>query len=297
MFTKVMFFFIFILMGCSHHPSVSNETPKKVALVIGNQHYVGNELDNPINDAIGVSQSLRKIGFDVTLVLDITLHELNETLKDLEKKIEAENTIVFIYFAGHGNTLQKNSSEQFLMMTDKEQPILVSIFKFYDFFKRVHARHSIMAIDACRDYQKHYIALNDSKNSKKLKNFRGNFNLEKFRAGAIRYDDGIKKDIDVLLDREYDYKLPNSVLVSYATERNQRAKDWSIYDPLHSPYSYALMQHLDDEEVPIEEVFRRVRVSMLKETNRQQSNSEEMKLEKNIWLVPKKAQVALAPPI
>jgi hypothetical protein len=57
------------------------------------------------------------------------------------------------------------------------------------------------------------------------------------------------------------------------------------------------MQHLDDEEVPIEEVFRRVRVSMLKETNRQQSNSEEMKLEKNIWLVPKKAQVALAPPI
>jgi len=292
-----MFFFMFILMGCTTQPNDVTKVPKRVALVIGNQHYVGNELDNPINDAKGISKSLTKIGFDVTLVFDITLHELNQTLEALKSKIEPHNTIVFIYFAGHGNTLQKNSSEQFLMMTDKERPVLVSIFKFYDFLKEVHAKHSIMAIDACRDYQKHCIALNKIENAKKLKNFRGNFSLSDFRAGTIRYDNGIKKDIEVTLDKDYDYKLPNSTLVSYATERNQRAKDWSIYNPKHSPYSYALIEHLDDEEIPIEEVFRRVRISVLKETNRQQSNSEEMKLEKNIWLVPKKAQVALVPPI
>jgi len=296
MFRKVMFFSMFLFVGCAIQPS-HEEISKRVALVIGNKHYVGNELDNPINDAIGMSKSLRKIGFDVTMVFDITLQKLNQTLEGLKSKIEPYNTIVFIYFAGHGNSLQKNSSEQFLMMTDKERPVLVSIFKFYDFLKEVRAKHSIMAIDACRDYQKHYIPMNDIENSKNLKNFRGNFSLEKFRAGAIRYDEGIKKDIDVLLDNDYSYKLPNSTLVSYATERNQRAKDWSIYDAKHSPYSYALMKYLLDEEIPIEEVFRRVRVSILKETNRSQSNSEEMKLEKNIWLVPKKAQVALTPPI
>ena len=292
-----MLFFIFMLLACSHQPNMKNKVSKKVALVIGNQQYVSNELENPVNDARGISETLKKIGFDVTLLEDTTLHELNEALEELKSKIEPEKTIVFIYFAGHGNTLQKNSSEQFLMMTDKEKIVLVSIFKFYDFLERVKARHSIVAIDACRDYQQHYIALNHKNNSQSLKNFRGNFSVKGFRAGNIRYDDGIKKDVKVLLDNDYSYKLPNSSLVSYATEHNQKAKDWSIHDVHHSPYCYALMEHLDDEEVPIEEVFRRVRVSILKETKRKQSNSEEMKLEKNIWLVPKKAQVALAPPI
>ena len=292
-----MFFFTIILIGCTLAPLSESKAPKRVALVIGNQHYMGNGLNNPINDAKGVAKRLEVIGFDVTMVQDVTLKQLNQTLKGLKSKIEPNNTIVFIYFAGHGNSLQKNSSEQFLMMTDTKQPVLISIFKFYDFLKEVQARHSIIAIDACRDYQQHYVALSDSANRKALKNFRGNFSLEQFRAGTIRYDDGVKKDVKVLLDKEYDYRLPSSTLVSYATERNQRAKDWSIYDSKHSPYSYALIQHLDDEEIPIEELFRRVRVSILKETNRQQSNSEEMTLEKNIWLVPKKAQVALAPPI
>jgi len=292
-----MFISIFVFMGCSLQPKSETKVPKRVALVIGNQHYVDNELDNPINDAKAIAKTLKKIGFETTLELDITLHKLNDTLEHLKSKIEPDNTIVFIYFAGHGNSLQKNSSEQFLMMTDKEKPVLVSIFKFYDFLKNVKAKHSIIAIDACRDFQKHYITLNHRTNSKALKNFRGNFSLKGFRAGHIRYDDGIKKDVEVVLDNDYSYTLPNSTLVSYATERNQRAKDWSVYDVKHSPYSYGLIEHLDDEEVPIGEVFRRVRVSILKETNREQSNSEEMKLEKNIWLVPKKAQVALAPPI
>jgi len=100
-----------------------------------------------------------------------------------------------------------------------------------------------------------------------------------------------------LLDKDYDYKLPHSTLVSYSTQRNEKAKDWSLYDAHHSPYSYALMKHLKEKEIPIEEVFRRVRVDVLMETNRKQSNSEEMQLEKNIWLVPKKAKVAFSPPI
>jgi len=38
-------------------------------------------------------------------------------------------------------------------------------------------------------------------------------------------------------------------------------------------------------------------VALLKETNRKQSNLEELNLEKNIWLVPKRADVAFTPPI
>ncbi|CAA6803306.1 MAG: Unknown protein [uncultured Sulfurovum sp.] len=281
-----MFLFVFLFIGCTKPISVSKEPIKKVALVIGNQDYMGNnDLKNPINDAEGMKETLESIGFETMLVLDVTLAQLNESLETLKSKIEANKTIVFIYFAGHGNTLQKNSSEQFLMMTDKKQRTIVSIFKFYDFLKKVQARHSIIVLDACRDYQKHYTPINGAKNEE---NFRGN----------IRYDNGLKKDVKVFVEKNnYEDSLPRSTIVSYATQRNQKAKDFSRHNRKHSPYSYALMKYLDDEEIPIEEVFRRVRVSILEETNGEQSSSEEMKLEKNIWLVPKKAKIAFSPPI
>ena len=176
------------------------------------------------------------------------------------------------------------------MMTDKKEVVLVSIFKLYDFLNKAKARHNIVVIDACRDYKEQYVALDEVQNSQKLKNFRGNF-----RTPSIRSSDGIKKEQLVVLDNNYSYKLPPSTIVSYATMPNQRAKDWSIHDENHSPYAYALIQYLNDEEIPIEEVFRRVRVSLLKETGREQSNLEELNLEKNIWLVPKRANVAFAP--
>jgi len=285
----IIFLYILLFLGCRHPLKTEKNQVKRVALVIGNQHYVDNGLENPIYDAKGIAKTLESIGFDVLLKLDITLAQLNYALDRLKDRIEPNNTIVFIYFAGHGNTLKKGSSEEYLMMTDKRKKVLVSIYKFYDFLTKVNARHNIIVIDACRDYQKHYITM-EKKNREVLKNFRGNF-----RTVNIRYDDGIKKDESVILDNEYSYKLPKSTIVSYATMFHQKAKDWSIHNDKHSPYSYALMHYLDDEEIPIEEVFRRVRSSLLKETNREQSNLEETNLEKNIWLVPKRAEVAVAP--
>ena len=286
----IIFLYILLFLGCSYSLTIEEKQIKRVALVIGNQHYVDNELENPIYDAEGIAKTLESIGFDVLLKLDITLAELNHALEKFKNKIEPNNTITFIYFAGHGNTLKKGSSEEYLMMTDKRKKVLVSIYKFYDFLTKANARHNIIVIDACRDYQKHYIAMEEKNNREILKNFRGNF-----RNVNIRYDDGIKKDELVILDNKYSYKLPKSTIVSYATMFHQKAKDWSIHNDKHSPYSYALMHYLDDEEIPIEEVFRRVRSSLLKETNREQSNLEETNLEKNIWLVPKRAEVAVAP--
>ena len=292
MVRNLMLFCVLLFSACTTQPNIEEKPIKRVALVIGNQHYVDNELENPIYDAKGVAKTLESIGFDVVLKLDVTLHELNQALEQMKNKIEANKSIVFIYFAGHGNTLQKNSSEQYLMMTDSEKKVLVSIYKFYNFLKEANARHNIIVLDVCRDYQKHYVVMESKQNSKALKNFRGNF-----RTVHIRYDDGIKTDETVVLDNNYSATVPKSTIISYATRRNQKAKDWSIYNDKHSPYAYALMQYLDDEEIPIEEVFRRVRVLLLKETERGQCNSEEINLEKNIWLVPKRAEVAVAPPI
>lgn len=279
----IMFFY-----SCSFQPKIEENKIKRLALVIGNQNYnKDNSLENPINDARGIANTLEDIGFDVILGLDFTLAELNEALANLKAKIEPDNSMVFIYFAGHGNTLKKNPEETYLMMTDKKEKTLVSIYKLYAFLEDAKARYNIISIDACRDYQKQYIMKAKVSNLKPLKNFRGN----------IRFDEGDKADESIVLDNKYSYKMPDSTIVSYATMPYQRAKDWSIYDEEHSPYSYALMKYLDDEEIPIEEVFRRVRVDLLKETGRSQSNLEVVNLEKNIWLVPKRAGISFTPPI
>lgn len=283
---KLMFLYILFFGACVNHPTLIEEKKiKRIALVIGNQNYNDNFLKNPINDARGIAKVLESIGFDVMLQLDVTLGELNRSLASLKKKIEVNNTMVFIYFAGHGNTLDKNSSEEFLLMTDKKEKTLVSIYKFYAFLREVRSRYNIICIDACRDYRQEYI-------SKGTRNFRGNLQVR-----SIRHAKGIKKKEIAFFDNKYSYKLPRSTIISYAAMHHQIASDFSKYDDSHSSYTYALIKFLDDKEIPIEEVFRRVRVSQLQESNGSQSNLEETNLEKNIWLVPKQASVTFIPPI
>ena len=281
----VMFFYVLILCGCIPQANIEQKGVKRVALVIGNQNYKDNRLENPVNDAKGVKEVLESIGFKVILGLDVTHSQFNQALKELKAEIEPHNTLVFIYFAGHGNTLQRNSSEQFLMMTDSEKPVIVSIFKLYSLLADAKSRYNIIALDACRDYQKHYIPT-DSKNY-----YRGNFR-------NVRFSEGDKSNITVVRDNQnYSENLPKSTIISFATQRNQTAKDWSIYDAKHSPYSYALIKHLDDEEIPIEELFKRIQKELDIETAGKQVNSIESTLFRNIWLVPKRAEIAVAPPL
>ena len=286
----IMFLYVLFFMGCNGQIVFEEKKVKRIALVIGNQNYKDNVLKNPINDAIGIAKVLRSIGFEVILKLDLTLEKLNKTLLELKSKIEPNNSMIFIYFAGHGNTLDEDSSEEYLLMSDQKEKTLVSIYKFYAFLREAKARYNIICIDACRDYRE-YVGI-EKKEKEKRKNFRGNFQTR-----TMRYGKGVKKEEVAFLDNKYSYKMPRSTIVSYAAMHHQRANDLSKNDKTHSSYAYALMKFLDDKEIPIEEVFRRVRISQLQESNGTQSNLEETNLEKNIWLLPKKATVAFMPPI
>jgi hypothetical protein len=76
---------------------------RRVALVIGISAYddhVGH-LPKPLDDATSVGASLEKVGFTVTTLLDVTLNELVEGLKDFTTSVQ-RGDIVFVYYAGHG---------------------------------------------------------------------------------------------------------------------------------------------------------------------------------------------------
>jgi len=285
---RVVLFYMLFLLGCAQKPMFEEKKIKRIALVIGNQNYKDNMLKNSINDAKGVAKVLESIGFDVLLKLDVTLDDLNRSLESIREKIEPNNTMVFIYFAGHGNTRSRDSSEEYLLMTDREEKTLVSIYKFYAFLDEVESRYNIISIDACRDYREQYV----EKKERRVENFRGNLEVRSMRDGK-----GSREKERAFFDNKYSYKMPRSTIVSYAAMHHQIASDFSKYDNRHSSYTYALMKFLDDKGITIEEVFRRVRVSQIKESNGTQSNLEETNLEKNIWLVPKEANIAFMPPI
>ncbi len=277
-----IFLIFFLFMGCaikSNKDSVIIKPLKRVALVIGNKDYkVLKKLKNPINDAEAMKDVLEDLGFDTTLALNVGYKNFNRLLKEFRLKID-NNTIVFFYFAGHANTLQRNSSEAYLAMIEEEGNVsLVSLYRLYETFIKSNARYNIVAIDACRNYQK--------SDNEALVSRGANWR-------EVIFDEGNVLKPNILLDNNYSSTFPPSTLISYATMHNQKAYDRGVNDPLHSPYAKALINHLADEEIPIEVVFKRVRSDLIKELKGKQINLEESSLEKNLWLQPKRGEVSV----
>ncbi len=276
---KIIIVIFIFLLGCSNNIPIKNPE-KRVALVIGNQNYPTKKLANPINDAKEITKILKKLNFDVIYLTDVSQKKFNLALEKFKSKIDP-NTLTFFYFSGHGNTIHKNSTETFLIMVEQNRDVWVSIHKLYEVLNQAGARNNIISIDACQDYKK-------GKNNKDSKGL--------YRTGykVINYEDGTI-NLKKIIDDKYSYKRPPSTIISYSAEPNEKAKDSGLKDPKMSPYAYYLVKYLDNESIPIAEVFRRVRKGMLNDFKGTQRNSETNGLKENIWLQPAKAMPSPAP--
>ena len=63
-------------------PQVALRNERRLALVIGNSSYKVSPLDNPANDANDVAESLKKFGFQTTLVRNATLGQMREATRN-----------------------------------------------------------------------------------------------------------------------------------------------------------------------------------------------------------------------
>ena len=74
----------------------------RIALVIGNSNYknVG-RLNNPENDAMDIASILKKVNFDVTVVLDATLIEIQQAINRFLQALD-EHAVGLFFYAGHG---------------------------------------------------------------------------------------------------------------------------------------------------------------------------------------------------
>jgi hypothetical protein len=78
----------------------------RVALVIGNASYPApGDLANPANDAAAMSEALRKLGFTVTLVRNGSRAEMEQAIAQVRDQLRGKSGVGIFYYAGHGMQL------------------------------------------------------------------------------------------------------------------------------------------------------------------------------------------------
>lgn len=74
---------------------------RRMALVIGNAAYAASPLRNAANDATDVAAALRSVGFEVVLGVNWGQRQMEDAIREFGEKLKAGGVGLF-YFAGHG---------------------------------------------------------------------------------------------------------------------------------------------------------------------------------------------------
>ena len=134
--------------------AVAHAEPSRRALVVGNDSYAGNGLKNARNDATGVADALKSIGYSTTLVLDANQKALAHAVDEFSDSIEAGDIVVF-YYAGHGFQL---AGENYLVPTDfvvgTPEEAKHNAYPLSSLLERLTAHGAltqVVILDACRD--------------------------------------------------------------------------------------------------------------------------------------------------
>jgi Flp pilus assembly protein TadD len=130
---------------------------QKFALVIGNGAYTTvSELNNPVNDANDMKAALEGLGFQVDLLLNGSLGQMEDAVIRLGRRLSgAPGSYGFLFYAGHG--VQSNG-ENYLIPVDadiRSESLLRSkamVVQFaLDEIQLAENSLNVIVLDACRD--------------------------------------------------------------------------------------------------------------------------------------------------
>jgi uncharacterized caspase-like protein len=129
--------------------------PSRLALVIGNGNYpdASAPLAQPINDARGLTASLRHDGFDVDVVEDASKDDMARAIERIKSKIK-KDSVVMLFFGGYGIQVGR---ESYMIPVDaaiwKEGDVrrnAISVESVLQMMKAQGARAKLVVIDASR---------------------------------------------------------------------------------------------------------------------------------------------------
>ncbi len=251
--------------------STTADAARRVALVIGNGKYQGTAaLQNPAGDATAIGEKLTALGFDVIVAADVDRRSAISAIDKFSRAINGAE-VALLFFAGHGIQI---GGQNFLLPTDvsveSERALRYSAVDIQEVVGEMERRAevAIAILDACRDNP--FVEL-ISQSTRSAAVARG--------LGPMRLSG-------------------RGALIAYAAAAGDVASDGAGG---HSPFTSALLEEIDEPNVEVGLMFRRVARRVIDETKGDQRPELLVRLVDEVYLNPIQgatvaASVPLAPP-
>lgn len=227
------------------------------ALVIGNAAYRTERLDNSINDARAVGDTLRALGFSVTQLEDASRTQMFEAIRRFGDRIKSGSVGLF-YYAGHGVQVK---GRNFLLPVDsgieREDEVVYQAIDIAQVLEKMEAAKNpvnIVILDACRDNP-------FARSSRSMVN------------GLAPLD------------------APVGTLIAFATAPGAKASDGT--GSKHGVYTQHLLNHMKQPTLKVEEVFKRVRAGVRQDTGGRQIPWEHSSLVGDFYFVPQSSDAVV----
>ncbi len=228
---------------------------KNYALLIGNSHYSIGELDNPANDANDLANTLRAIGFETTVKVNVDSNNMKSLIRDFGEKLKSNDGIGLFFYAGHG--VQVNGENYMLPVgfpfknEEEVEKNAVQANMVLRYMEESKNRVNVVVLDACRN--------NPFIKTRSLKS-----------RGLAPMD------------------APSGSLVAFSTAPGTEASDGSGRNGLYTKH---LMANVKMPGLTVEQVFKRTREGVETESEREigkrQSPREESSLKgSDMYFVP-----------
>jgi hypothetical protein len=215
---------------------------KTIALVVGNSSYPANELPNPIHDADSISLKFTELGINCILVKNVTKIQFSDSVKEFDKQLKDYEACIFFY-AGHGMQIE---GENYLCAIDTDftsedyaKYTSIPLNLVIDVIKKSQLYVKLFILDACR-------------NNPYERNFRSTY----IRGLASMY-------------------APLGTLIAFATSPGETASDGTGNN---GAFTESLLKHIGEQDLKVEDVFKRTRSTLYAITNGKQLSWEHTSL-------------------
>lgn len=230
---------------------------KRLALVVGNADYDKvADLKNPVNDAKAMAEALERLDFEVTLLTDVGSDAFWTQLDDFTRAAETAESTVF-YYSGHAFQM---SGVNYLVpvsaQLESRQALSSETWNLDSIIARLQSRNrqTLVFLDACR-------------NDPLPASVRGSSST----GGLARMQTGV------------------GTFVAFATEPGAVTAD-AIGEADHSPFTTALLSHIETEGISISDMMIEVRNDVEVATARKQVPWDQSSLRSQFYFQPPKAE-------
>ncbi len=224
---------------------------KRIALVVGNGSYKSAPLRNTPNDAYDMAETLKNLGFEVIHKKNVGLREMEMAIREFGKRLR-NGGIGLFYFAGHG--IQLHGRNYLIPVNSKIETESDVKYEAIDagriLGKMEDAENdlNIIILDACRDNP-----------------FARSFRSQ--QKGLVRMD------------------APTGTIIAYATAPGMVAADGEGRNGIYTKH---LLRKINFHDIPVEQMFKQVRIAVIDETENKQVPWESTSLKGDFYFNPKK---------